>query len=382
MPSRETCDVLVVGGGPAGSTCARALRSGGLDVIVMDAKPFPRDKICAGWITPPVLEMLEIAPEDYASGRTLQPITGFLVGTVGDRGVELPYGRTVSYGIRRREFDHYLLDRSGARLRLGERISSLERLSDGWVANGRIHARMLVGAGGHFCPVARRLNPDGDRGLPVVAAQEIEFPLTDEQAKTCRVRGSTPELYFCPDFRGYGWCFRKGGYLNVGLGREDRERLPEHVRDFCRTLARAGRIPTDLPDAFGGHAYLLYRPEAARRIVGDGVLLAGDAAGLAYPQSGEGIRTAVESGLLAARVVVEAAGDYRLPKLEDYAQRIRRRFAVKGTGPGVALPAGVTLPAGLQAGLGRMLLASRWFSRHVVIDRWFLHAGQPALTAG
>src|SRR5690606_26023348 len=58
--ARERCDVLVVGGGPGGSSCARALVRAGLDVVVLDRRRFPRDKVCAGWITPPVLATLEI----------------------------------------------------------------------------------------------------------------------------------------------------------------------------------------------------------------------------------------------------------------------------------------------------------------------------------
>ena len=54
----ETCDVLVVGGGPAGSTCAWKLRQAGADVTVIDRATFPRDKVCAGWITPPVINAL------------------------------------------------------------------------------------------------------------------------------------------------------------------------------------------------------------------------------------------------------------------------------------------------------------------------------------
>ena len=56
----ESCDVLIVGGGPAGSTCAWQLRQAGLDVLVMDKQTFPRDKVCAGWITPAVVESLEL----------------------------------------------------------------------------------------------------------------------------------------------------------------------------------------------------------------------------------------------------------------------------------------------------------------------------------
>ena len=65
----DSCDALIVGGGPAGSTCAWKLRQAGLDVMVMDAAVFPRDKLCAGWITPPVVAELDLDPEAYRQGR-------------------------------------------------------------------------------------------------------------------------------------------------------------------------------------------------------------------------------------------------------------------------------------------------------------------------
>jgi flavin-dependent dehydrogenase len=72
-----TCDALIVGGGPAGSTCARVLRQAGWDVLVIDRARFPRDKVCGGWLTPPVFELLDLEPPAYrAAGLTLQEITG------------------------------------------------------------------------------------------------------------------------------------------------------------------------------------------------------------------------------------------------------------------------------------------------------------------
>src|SRR6186713_2435257 len=98
-----TCDVLIVGGGPAGSTCAWRLRQAGLDVLVIDAATFPRDKVCAGWITPQVVAALRLDTEAYAaSGRTFQAITGFHVGMINRRdATRVTYDRPASYGIRR-----------------------------------------------------------------------------------------------------------------------------------------------------------------------------------------------------------------------------------------------------------------------------------------
>ena len=369
----ESCDVVIVGGGPAGSTCAGRLRQAGLDVLLLDRETFPREKPCAGWITPAALETIGIDPGLYRQGRVLQDISTFRVGLMDGAEVDIPFGTTVSYGIRRREFDHYLLERSGVRRSLGEPVMALEREEGRWLVNGRIRARLLVGAGGHSCPVARLLGAKIGREA-VIAAQAAEFALTPEQEQLCSIPPGTPALFFCRDLKGYGWFFRKGGYLNIGLGRMDRDNLGHHVREFCVFLKRRGYLAAGSPVTFQGHAYLLYQRQGGRRSVGDGVLLIGDAAGLSQPQSGEGILPAIESALLAADTIVEAGGDYRRDKLEPYASRLAARF---GGGDMPSSP----LVSGIARCIGARLFSSSWFVRHIVLDRWFLHADRKGLYA-
>jgi flavin-dependent dehydrogenase len=343
-------------------------------VVVIDRASFPRDKVCAGWITPAVAAILELDAEDYRRGRTFQPITGFRTGRIGkgEKDVETRYPRPVSYGIRRCEFDHYLLGRSGADVRTGTALTSLRREGEGWVVNDEIEAPVVVGAGGHFCPVARHLGGGGG-GEPIVAAQEFEVPL--EVAGACPVRPEVPELYFARDLKGYGWCFRKQGVVNVGYGRFGSESLSAHVAGFLDFLRGRGRLPASVTGRLKGHAYLIY-DTAPRPLAHDGILLVGDAAGLAYAQSGEGIRPAVESGLLAARVLLGARGRYRREDLEPYRRRIEARFGRRDATPGLAR----FVPPRVIEALGAGVLASSWLTRRFVLDRWFLHAHQPALT--
>ncbi len=371
----STADVVIVGGGPAGSSCAWKLRRSGLDVVVLDRALFPRDKVCAGWITPGVFEALRVDSADYRRGRVLQPITGFRTSCPGEKQVETRYDEPVSYGIRRLEFDAYLLARCGARLECGVAATRFERAGGGWIVNDTIAARLLVGAGGHFCPVARMLNPDL-REDTVVAAEQIEVLLDSREQASCPVRPDTPELYLSPDLRGYGWCFRKASYLNVGFGRQDSRELPRHVRGFAAFLRQSGRVPADLPPRWHGHAYLLYGTHS-RRVIHDGVLLIGDAAGLAYAQSGEGIRPAIESGLLAADAVLVAGGRYRRGDLEPYERSLTGRFGTRS----VAASFRRRVPPPLMASVARRLLRSHWFTRRVVLDRWFLHTQQASLGA-
>lgn len=369
------CDALIVGGGPAGSTCAERLGRSGLDVLILDRKSFPRDKTCAGWVTPQVMSTLEVDLGDYADGRTLQPITGFLTGLIGRETVENHYDGPVSYGIRRCEFDHYLLQRCGAATRLGVPLKSMERTQDGWVVNEEIQAPLVIGAGGHFCPVARKLGARSLERASVVAAQEIEFEASAADLELGTARPEIPELYFCPDLKGYGWCFRKERFLNIGLGRVDSQNLSDHVAEFCEFLKDRGTIGCEIPVRFHGHAYQLYE-RVEPRLVDEGVLLIGDAAGLAYPQSGEGIRPAVESGILAAETIVRANGDYAEQRLKPYARLVRERF-----GKPRSNAASGWLPASWLQLIASRLLVNRSFARKVVIDRWFLHTQQPQLQA-
>jgi len=371
----DACDVAIIGGGPAGSSCAWALRHCGLDVRVMDRATFPRHKLCGGWITPLVLDELEVAPGDYSRGRTMQPIRGFRLSTIGKPQVEIRSERVISYGIRRCDFDDYLLRRSGARVREGAAVHSIAKVNGGWLMNGEIWALMLVGAGGHFCPVARYL---GNKGSPApVLAQEIEFEMDALQAGHSQVAGEVPELFFCRDMLGYGWAFRKDNYLNVGLGRTDPGEISRHVKDFVAYLAetRAVEVPAN---GIAGHAYGLIG-RSRRKILDDGVLLIGDAAGLAYPESGEGIRPAIESGLLAAHVIVSAQGDYSARKLAPYRQLLHVRFERERTRLDAVAR---LLPAIIKATAARGLLRSRSFCRNVVMNQWFLRVAEERLALG
>jgi geranylgeranyl reductase family protein len=368
-------DVLIVGGGPAGSTLAWALRDSGLRIAILDKQNFPRDKVCAGWVTPAVMEELQIDLADYAKEHTLQPISGFRVSQLGKKQIETHYqNNPISYGIRRCEFDHYLLQRCGAELLLGQAFKSMQQDDGVWLINDDIKARLVVGAGGHFCPVARAIGARLGRHEQVVAAQEIEFQMTPQQQQACQVEEQIPELFFTPDLTGYGWVFRKGDFLNIGLGREDNHKLSEHVQDFCQFLKKQGKIPPDTPEKFHGHAYLLY-PHALRDVIKDGLLLIGDAAGLAYPQSGEGIRPAVESALLAAKVIRNCHEDFSQTNLRPYYELLVTRFGERQPKPGLM----ERLPLGFKQILAGKLMQTHWFTRHFVMDRWFLHRQQAPL---
>ncbi|MEJ5367640.1 MAG: NAD(P)/FAD-dependent oxidoreductase [Bryobacteraceae bacterium] len=359
----SSCDVIIVGGGPAGSSCAARLQKAGMDVLVADRALFPRDKPCAGWITPQVLERLNLAPEQYSRHGVIAEVRAFRVSRLGSEPVEVRYDSPVSHAVRRCEFDRHLLERSGARVRTGTEISSIERREGRWVVNGEWEAPVLVGAGGHFCPVARMLGAKPSEEA-AVTAQEAEFELSEADAARCALPEGCVDLAFAPDLDGYGWCVRKRRWLNVGFGTLRHGRLKPQLEQYLRLLRRRGILPENCHPSMRGHAYLL-RGLSRRPLFAEGVLLAGDAAGLAHDSSGEGILPAVVSGILAAEAIL-AAG-LRPERLDGaaYAAAVEKELGVRGKG---------RRGASWLERLGAVFaFRSADFVRREVIEKRFLH---------
>ena len=323
----ELLDVIVVGGGPAGSTCAGLLKDHGLSVTLVEKAAFPRAKLCAGWVTPGVFETLHLSPETYGLQNVLEPISMFTVWDRKQKAHEVAFGKTVSYGVVRKEFDAFLLKRSGVKTIENLTVRRINYFPDHVEVNGTLAAKMIVGAGGHFCPVSSSLG-NSTSDMYTLAAMESETELDDETIKRYVPYPGSPEVIYLDDLKGYAWYFSKGRYLNIGIGSLRRKDVRRNLSIFLEKLRAAGRLPDELflrLNPFTGHAYKMY-PGGKRIIAGERVLLIGDSAGVSSNTSGEGIGPAVLSAVLAAETITQAQGEYTLSHLHVYNEKIVSAF--------------------------------------------------------
>jgi geranylgeranyl reductase family protein len=369
----ELYDVIVVGAGPAGATAARLISSEGLSVLVLEQAAFGRPKPCAGWVSPWVFDLSGVSPREYANGRTLVPFSTLVVWDGDDTPHPVSFARTVGYGIVRSEFDSFLASRTGgARIEYGTRVTTVDIDGRGVVINGAYRGRVVIGAGGHRCPVARQVGAIG-KNERFVTAVVSETRVGREVLGGLSLFADCPQVVFNDDLSGYGWYFPKGEYLNVGVGAMSGDRLAPHRDALLGRLAAKGMLPDPgrHPLApFVGHAYKLMRL-TPRRLVFDRVLLVGDAAGVAYNVSGEGIGPAIFSGVAAAETIIGAKGDYGERALSRYVARLHDRLGRPYGRPSLSVAALVSERIARtflgcvtkSALLRRELVARRWFFR-------------------
>jgi flavin-dependent dehydrogenase len=302
-------DVLIIGGGPAGATCAWYLQRHNVDCLVLDREPFPRVKLCAGWIQPEVLADLDIRSGEYPHS-----FTTFAALRIAIRGIGFPLP-TRQHAIRRIEFDHWLLQRSGTPV-ITHHARTIERANDGYVVDGEYIGTYLVGAGGTHCPVYRTFFQDVHPRAPdtLIVTQEEEFPYTytDPRCYLWFVENKLP---------GYAWYVPKaGGYVNVGVGgkaevlKANGDTIMHHWNALVTKLERRDLVRnyTFTPK---GHGY--YLRQSAGKVRVDNAFIVGDAVGLATLDMGEGIGPAIKSGLLAAEAIVHGT-DYTVDTIRRY----------------------------------------------------------------
>jgi geranylgeranyl reductase family protein len=299
----EAWDLVIVGAGPAGAATALGAlaQAPGMRVLLLDRADFPRDKCCGDGIAPHVLDVLRsVGVQDATDGWT--PLRRLELSR-GEHRVTGRLARPV-WVIPREVFDARLVERAvaaGAVLRR-HRVSDVRRVEGGVVLDGRIGARILVGADGAHSVVRSSLT-SLSRGCRALAIRGYS-PTPDSR------RGRQIIRYGDRRQPSYAWAFDRGdGLTNVGYGEfVDDHRSPDGGGPTRAILLEQldRLLPGSVADGNAWRAHHLPLSGWRWRQPDGPVLLTGDAAGLVNPMTGEGIYYAVATGVLAGRAASQA----------------------------------------------------------------------------
>jgi geranylgeranyl reductase family protein len=319
MNTPTSCDVLVIGAGPAGSACAQQLARAGLDTLLVDQQAFPRDKVCGDGLIPDAHEALKVIgayDTVMAAAQMAQH-----VGCIGPRGgrIDVP-GRLAV--LPRRVLDDILCRhavQAGATLVAPARFEA--PLLDGGHVVG---ARLKIGDDTHEVRARWLVLATGAQAAPLVAAGVCERRTPSGMALRGYVKNDAMvgrvkalEVVWHKRLkRGYGWIFPcPDGVFNIGVGlahshdegRMQDVNLRQMFATFCEVYAPARElVAVGMPELKG--APLRCSLDGARWSR-PGLLVAGEAAGSTYAFTGEGIGKALETGIHAARSILAQADD-------------------------------------------------------------------------
>ncbi len=313
-------ETIIIGGGPAGSTCAWQLNRNTKEVLILDKAEFPRLKLCAGWITSQVMSDLQFARNEYPYGLLDLDVSIHL--PLIPCGLQYFPTKWKNYSIRRTEFDDWLLKRSAAEViqwrvkEIKQRKSKLHPQAN-YVIDEQFCCKHLVGAGGTNCPVTKAFfKHTRERKKQLVTLEkEFHYPQRSDKCHLFFAKHALP---------GYSWYVPKAdGYLNIGVGglgfylKKGSKNIHDHWSLFIGDLEGMSLIDNNTGDSLRktGHPYFLNSFHG--KVKTDNCFIVGDAAGLASMDLGEGIGPAIESALMAADEII-GKGDYQKQGVNRY----------------------------------------------------------------
>lgn len=361
-------NVAIIGGGLAGLVSSILLARAGVEVVVIERKSYPLQKVCGEYVSNEVVPFLKsngLYPEQFQPSA----ISRFLLSSVSGKeaSVALPLG---GFGISRFRFDHFLYEKalaSGVKFELNQQVEEVERNDDGFTTffgNGQtLSSGLVVGAFGKRSKLDKQLDRSFiQKRSPFIGVKyHVKTDFADD----------TVALYNFPD----GYC---------GLVKIEDEKYNLCYLSRRENLKQAGSIAAMEHEILGQNPvlkrilresdFLLEKPEVINEIsferketVKNGILMAGDAAGLITPLCGNGMAIAIHAAKLLAEIILsrKRSEGFDIPTIEKQYQKAWRRHFSQRLWAGRKTQN--LFGAELTSGIGvRMVEKTPWLTRKII----------------
>ena len=316
MSEKTSWDVIVIGGGPAGSTTARYLAEGGADVLVVDGRDPIGTPLQCGELVPTNEEMRRLCPKVPNIDDLLRTPEHAISRKTSEMHLVPPSGKPLrfqfeGYMLNRVAHDEALVDLAksrGAEYLVNSRVDSIGGNTVKLRSGRELNAKVIVGAGGHNDPLRRTFWNESSLKIPV------KFVLMDGDF------GDAVELHFgsmAPG--GYAWMFPKNRGANIGVGIQNKFSKNKNLNDLSNDFI--SRYEGDI--TFSGAGSLPMSGSIKTFVKGNYVLV-GDSAGMVLPSNGAGITIAMIGGRIAGQVISEHL-KYGTP-LSEYEKRWNKQM--------------------------------------------------------
>lgn len=314
-------DLIIVGGGPAGSSAGRRAGIHGLHTLLIEKEVFPRYKACGGALSERALSYLDFPLPQSVREREIFGVRFRFKESV----IEGYYETRIATMVTRSILDDYLLEKgkeTGIEIKFGEKVIDYKEKDDfvEIVTNENVYTSKFViigeGSQGNLKRKVRRIDKRGEYGICIVADVKDHIKKIDQSLFNCM------EINFGVLNMGYGWIFPHKDYYSVGIGAfADKIINPKKImKEFLKT--------NDFTGTYRLRGHTIPAGGITRNVVSPRVVLVGDAAGFVDPFAGEGISYAIRSGQIAAEVIAENIRDNNHgAQLKQYESICQREFA-------------------------------------------------------
>ena len=299
-------DVIVVGGGPGGSTAARSCSRAGLKTLIIEKERLPRYKPCGGCLSTKTVRLLDFDLSPVIENT----IYGAKFTYCSQDPFFIESRNPIAFLVMRDRFDQFLIDKAseaGTKILDGEKVTKVEEGASGVdvesTTGKKFRCQYLIGADGSESMVAKSLSlhPEKNDGYGVAVESETPF---DSSVPFPKGELQLVHLDFGGVPNGYGWVFPKKEWLSIGIGGMFRETKKMNPRQYFKSFLKGlDYIPEGKTGKVIGHLLSSFYDEDQKVSQGR-FLLVGDAAHLMDPLQGEGIYYAIRSGMLAAEAIL------------------------------------------------------------------------------